>query len=160
MQREVEGVAALLEGNIWDSDPWNLRAFQLGTDCTCRAKPRQIARKSIGEVHHSGRQTFLGQPLAQREPRLRIKMPFCEWVFLTQCSFASLQDAQTQFCLPQPPTGIKDVAPTSSRSQHGVTGAHFAHDGHIDENFVLARRVSTCQRTSKFAGSAPPTPKE
>lgn len=39
MQREVEWIVVLFEGDIWESEQRNLRALQLGTDRACSAKP-------------------------------------------------------------------------------------------------------------------------
>src|SRR5258708_40099076 len=117
MQSEAEWIVELFEGDIRESDPRNLRTFQLGTDRACRTKPRQIARESIGDIHHRGCQALLRQPLAQCQARFWIKGFFCERVLLARHTFASLQNAQTQFCFSQPPTDIDDVAGISSSPQ-------------------------------------------
>src|SRR5258707_11485102 len=60
MQRELQGIAAVLESEIRGLHLRDLCPFQSCTDRASGAQPRQIARKSIGEVYHCGRQALFG----------------------------------------------------------------------------------------------------
>src|SRR6266704_1377250 len=99
VQSEPERSSSVLWTTVRSSGDRNLDGFQPGAHSARSAQPRQIARETVGEVHHGGGKLVLGQPQPQGEPRLWVKMLLHAGIFRSCPLATTLQELEPQFSL-------------------------------------------------------------
>ncbi len=150
VQSEPERSSSVLWTTVRSSCDRNLDGFQPGAHSARSAQPRQIARETVGEVHHGAGKLVLGQPLPQGEPRLWVKMLLHAGIFRSRPSQATLQELEPQFSLSQSPAYVNKIAGAGSRAERGAARLYLADDRNVDENLISACGVSPRQAALKF----------
>ena len=122
----------------------NSLRFEAGSHGASLTQPRQICRKSVGEIQHRGGQPAFGEPSACGKPRLRIKMLAQVRVANFAPAGVLLHEAKAILGFAEAPGDKEGVAGAGAAAENGAAVTAFSDDGEIDENPVSASGVAAC----------------
>src|SRR5262249_27439041 len=129
--------------------------IQAGSDSAGFAQPGQIAGEPCGEIHHCWYEAFFGEPRAEGETRLRIKMFAESRIAAFDAVLPVSNETQAEFGFSETARDKNGVAMPGAAAEDGAAAPALSNDHHINGNLGAAGGGAPPRRRVLFSADPP-----